>query len=209
MAENLHNGERVTSRGATVTRVAAVGVALALVSAFVVTGSRAAFTASTTNPGNEWSTGDVVLYDDDGDDPATSRMFSVSNMHPDDPPVVRCIRVSYDGTFDADVTLHAVAGGTGLAPYLDLTVEMGTGGSYADCDGFTGAVISTGTVASFASSYATGAAGLDLFSPSATTPGAPESRTFRFTVGVQSENDALGKTATATFTWLATTKPTS
>ena len=170
--------------------------AVLLTGAFIVTASIAAFSATTENTGNNWSTGTVVLTDDDG---GAGIMFEVLDMAPLD-VVTNCIVVTYAGTLlPADVVLYGVSGGSGLDAYLDLIVEEGTGGIFNNCSGFSGSAIYTGTLADFAVAHTNFGNGAGTWVPSAN----PESRVYRFTVTLQDDNAAQTLGATAAFTWEA------
>ncbi len=84
------------------TRLGAFALSLLLVGFLVVTGSRAAFTDTTDNTGNNWATGTVSLSDDD----TTLAMFNASGLKADD-VIENCLVVTYDGSLDSDVTLYA------------------------------------------------------------------------------------------------------
>jgi hypothetical protein len=172
--------------------------AFLLVGALVVVGSRAAFSATTDNTANAWSSGTVVLADDD----TGSGMFNVTNMKPGSTST-KCITVTYSGTLSpADIRLYGTVAGTGLATYLTTTIEIGSGGSFASCAGFVvGSTPYSGTLASFGSTYTNWASGLANW----TTASTPESKTLRFTTTLPSgaSNSAQGLTASATFTWEA------
>lgn len=170
--------------------------AVLLTGAFIVTASIAAFSDTTENTGNAWSTGTVILEDND----LGAAMFTVTGMKPLD-VVEKCIVVTYKGTLlPADVVLYGVAGGSGLDAYLDLIVEEGTGAAFGDCSGFGApSTIYTGTLADFAVAHTNFGNGAGIWSPSAN----PESKTYRFTVTLQDDNAAQTLDATATFTWEA------
>ena len=179
-------------------RVGVLAATVLLTTALILTASFAAFSDTTDNSGNTWSTGTVVLTDDDG---GVSAMFTVLDMAPL-VPVTECIVVTYEGSLvPADVNLYGVSGGTGLDAYLDVIVEEGSGGTFASCAGFTaiGPAIFTGTLASFAGTHTDFASGAGAWNPAVN----PESRTYRFTVTLQDANGAQGLDATATFTWEA------
>ena len=107
-----------------------VGVFL-IVSAMFGTSARGAFSDTTSNAGNNWAAGDIVIVDDDD---GVSAMFNAANMAPDD-TVVNCILVTYQGTLTpADVSVYGTSGGS-LDAYLDLTIEEGSGGDFGDCAG--------------------------------------------------------------------------
>jgi hypothetical protein len=179
-------------------RLAAVAAGLLVMSLLVVTGSRAAFNATTTNDTNNFAAGTVVLADDD----AGSVMFNLTGMKPGDTST-KCVNVTYTGSLAADVKLYGTVGGTGLGTYLDTVVDIGTGatgGAAMDCTGFAGPTnLHTGTLAAFGaahSNYGNGAGGY------AGVTG-PVSRSYRVTVTLQDDNAAQGLTASATFTWEA------
>ena len=177
-------------------RVGVSMLAVLFVSVLIVAGSKAAFSDTTANTGNTWLAGTVILTDDD----TGSAKFVVSDMAPLD-TVTNCTVATYSGSLlPSNVNLYGVSGGTGLDAYLDLTVEEGSGGVFADCTGFTPtSTIFTGTLTSFAATHTNFATGAGAWNPAAN----PESRTYRFTVTLQDNNAAQGLNATATFTWEA------
>jgi hypothetical protein len=116
--------------------------------------------------------------------------------------VDRCIQVTYDGTNDpGPVLMYAAAGSGGdLAPYLDLTVHMGTAaaGAFGSCGSFSESEsVFTGTLADFASAHSNYATGRVAWNPTDTR----EARSFRFTVTVQDVAAAAGKSASFGFSW--------
>ena len=181
-------------------RAAAPVAAFVLVGALVIGGSQAAFTATTANSGDSWAAGTVVLSDDD----ASSVMFNVAAMKPG-ATNIHCIVVTYSGSLAAlPIELYATVAGSGLANDLNAVVEVGTGGTFADCTGFTAtSTMYNGTLANLGATNTNWATGLSTgWSP---TGASSETRTFRFTVSLPGAtgNSAQGKTATATFTWEA------
>lgn len=183
------------TRRAWLYRGLAVVASLGFVSVLVVTSSRAAFVDTTDNATNTFSAGDVVLNDDD----TGSVLFNVNNLAPGDSRT-RCIAVTYSGSLTADVHLFGTVGGNGLADYLDLDIEVGTGGNFASCAGF----VASSTL--FDDELdAFGAAHTDFVSGLGGNAGAtdPTTRTYRITVALQDDNAAQGRSATAGFTWEA------
>jgi hypothetical protein len=182
------------SRRAMAYRALAMVASLGFVSVLVMTSSRAAFVDSTDNTSNQFSAGTVELTDDD----SGSVLFNVNNLAPTETRT-NCITVTYTGSLAANVHAYGAASGA-LAPYLNLVVEVGTGGSYDDCTGFTpGSTLYTGTLANFAATrtnFTNGLAGWN----GATNP---SSRTYRLSVTLQDNNAAQGLSATADFTWEA------
>ena len=176
-------------------RLAAILSAMLLLTLLIVTTSRAAFTDTTENAGNSFATGSVIITDDD----AGSAMFAATAMTPGE-PVIECITLTYSGSLvPADVRMYGVSAGV-LATYLDTTVEIGSGGSFGDCTGFTASsTLYSGTLANFSATHTDWTSGLATF----TAPANPTSQTLRFTVDVQNDPAAMTQSATATFTWEA------
>lgn len=182
------------SRRAMAYRALAMVASLAFVSVLIMTSSRAAFVDTTDNTSNQFSAGTVVLTDDD----AGSVLFNVNNLAPTQTRT-NCIKVDYTGSLAANVHLYGAASGT-LAPYLNVVIEVGAGGTYNNCTGFTpGSTLYSGTLSAFAASrtnYLNGLAGWN----GATNP---SSRTYRIAVTLQDDNAAQGLSASADFTWEA------
>ncbi len=185
-------------REARVWHVAAALVSLLVVALLLLRLSDAAFTATTANASNQFAAGTVTLTDDD----SATAMFSVTNMAPG-ASQTRCIKVSYSGSLNANVKLYgSITGGTGLGPYLNLTVYRGSGGAFGNCTGFTSTeTVYTGTLSGFTGTYTSFGTGAGSWAP---VGGAPvDDMTYQFVASVQSDNAAQGLTTTATFTWEA------
>ena len=174
-------------------QLSAFALSFILVALLVVTSSRAAFVAQNDNVGNQVTAAAVQLADNDG----TNAMFNVTGLGPG-APEVRCIQVTYTGNVDPTaVRLYRAAALTGdLAPYLDLTVEVGPAiGStpFSGCGGFTATAVEyTGTLADFATNRTGYGSPTDLTTWHPGVTG--ETRTFRFTVSVPNGADAACKT---------------
>ncbi len=167
---------------------------IALAGVLVVGGSQGAFSHTTDEVAPRSMADSVLLTDDD----AGSAMFAVVGMMPSD-TVVKCIVTTYGGDLTpADVSLYGISGGTGLDAYLDLTIEEGTGGAFADCSGFVATSTPfSGTLADFAGTHSDFGNGLRTWSPASSQ----ESHSYRFTVSLRDDNAAQGLEATATFVW--------
>lgn len=172
-------------------RATAIATALLMVTILTVNRSQAAFTATTSNTASSFVTGTVVLTDDD----LGVAMFSATGMTPGN-PLVECITVTYSGNqLPAPVRLFGTTTGT-LDTYLDTTIEVGTGGSFGDCTGFTPtSTLFTNTLENFSTTHTDWATGLATFSAATN----PTSRTFRVTVDVQNNALAQGLSSTADF----------
>jgi hypothetical protein len=187
-------------------QLSAFALTFILIALLVVTSSRAAFVAQNDNSTNSVSSAAIALSDND----STTAMFdAVPNMVPGQ-TYERCIDVTYTGTVDPTaIMLYASGTPTGtLAPYLDLTVQIGadTPAAFGSCTGFssTGTLYTGGTLSAFATaknSYATGVSTWDPAGPVAPATSITETRTFRFVLTVQDNTAAAGKTTTFGFSW--------
>ena len=182
--------------------------------------SNAAFSAQTTNGTNTWSSGSVVLTDND----SGTAMFTVSGVKPGQTGT-QCILVTYSGSLAANVKFYVAtytptvtAGApSGLGPFLNLTVEQGTGtastGVSGSCTGFTtGSTMTSGTetLDSWSTAKTGWATGASAWSP----VGSGETRAYRFTWTMQDTtgtnlrtqsalDNAQGAGTAATFAWEA------
>jgi hypothetical protein len=142
----------------------------------------------------------VTIEVDLSDSDAGTAMFGGETLIPG-VSLDRCIEVNYAGADNpGPIVLYAAATSGDLAPYLDLTVHMGsaTAGTFGDCGSFAAtASIYSGTLADFASTHSSYATGRGTWNPS----GDHESRTFRFRVTVQDVPAAAGRSASFGFTW--------
>ncbi len=204
----LCGARRVTRRLALRRRLRAslpVSAALLLGSLLVWDTSSATFTATTDNGKNAWEAGTVKIGLDDGSGSGTpTAMLKVSAAQPGQ-RVRRCIKATYSGNVAASVRIY-LSGGTGntsLDPYLDLTVEEGSGASFSTCAGFSGTAVYTGTLGDFRANKTAFSTGVGTWTPTS----AGSERVYRFTVTVNKDapSTAADKTATAAFTWEART----
>lgn len=186
-------------------RAATVPLALLGSGALVLQASSAAFSGSTTNPGNTWEVGQVTLSDDDGGSSPTTgtAMFTATKLKPGSAGE-RCIAVTSQSTTSATLKMYVtnVVTTKSVSSHLDVTVDEGTGGSFGSCAGFVPAgKIFQGTLAGFAANgdYATAVGAYALSG----TP--PESRTYRitYTLSATAPDTIAAGTAGATFVWEA------
>jgi hypothetical protein len=172
-------------------RLGAAGVAAAMGALLLAAQAVAAVTGASSSTSSD----PVTLADDDG----AVAMFTATNVGGGD-VMSRCLQVTYESSGPADLKMYAALTAAGLAPYLHLVVESGSGGSFADCSGFAGSVLYNGTLAAFAGAHTDFASGL-------TVPVTPSANpvSFRFTVQVGNQAAAQGRTAAADFWWEAQT----
>jgi hypothetical protein len=160
--------------------------------------SGATFTSSTSSSGNSWSAGTVTI----GDDDTGTAMFALTNLIPGSTGS-RCIVVSYSGSVAADIKLYTTAASsTGtLGSYLDVTVEQGTGGSFAGgCGAFVSAsTIFTGTLTVFAATVTNFSTGIGTFTPA----GSGQTSVYKVTYTLQDNNAAQGLSGGIGFSWEA------
>lgn len=181
-------------------QLSAFALTFILIALLVVTSSRAAFVAQNDNTTNQVTSAAIALTDTDS---GTAMFNAVPNMTPTSSEE-RCIDVTYTGTVDPTaVVLYASGTPTGsLAPYLNLTIQVGTDSSpaFRDCTGFVSSgTLYSGTLSNFASARNTFANGLPAWDPTGTP--SPDTRTFRFLLTVQDTTAAAGLTTTFGFSW--------
>ncbi len=169
--------------------------------------SQAAFSATTANGANNWNSGSVQLTDDDG---TSGVMFNVSNIKPGQSGE-RCIVVTYNGSLAASVKLYGTtSNNTTLAAYVQLTVESGTGSSFAGssggtCTGFVSeaTIAPTDTLVNFGTTHTNFGNGAGSWSPTANNAGQTKVYRFAWSLPSNAPDAAQNKSATATFTWEA------
>jgi len=139
---------------------------------------------------------EVELSDSD----AGTAMFGGETLLPG-VPLDRCIEVNYSGADNpGPVLLYAAAASGDLAPYLDLTIHMGSAaaGAFGSCGSFSvSESVYAGTLADFGAAHSSYATGQFTWNPS----DAQETRSFRFRLTVQDVPAAAGKSANFGFTW--------
>jgi hypothetical protein len=169
MSKSRSRNRRIIAAVATPVSVLAAG-------AMVWQASYSAFSGTTRNSGNSWSTGTVALSDDD----AGSARFQAANMTPGSTDT-KCITVTANASVPGVVKGYAVnpqPSTHGLENHVLITIESGTGGGFSSCTGFTAedTLVSSTSLATLAlaSNYANGVGGW------AVTSGI-HSRTYRIT----------------------------
>lgn len=123
-----------TSKAQRILTVLVTPLAILAGAALVWQASYAAFSGTTRNSGNSWQTGSVALSDDD----SGSARFQASGLTPGDTQT-RCITVTATATVPGLVKGYAVNPVTspqGLEDHILITIDEGTGGSFASCSGF-------------------------------------------------------------------------
>src|SRR4051794_24363952 len=187
-------------------------VSVAACGALILNATNAAFTATTTNPGNAFAAGTVALSDDD----SGTALFSLSNLKPGD-STTQCITVTYTGSLGAQLRMYAATTGTGLGADLNLKLARGTFGTppgNGDCTGFTAdatdyishgaGVLYDAALSSFPSTWSAGTVDPSASTfPTAEVWTANEAHAYRLAITLPSgtANSEQGKTASTTVTW--------
>lgn len=190
---------------ATSVRVGAA-VSAVLIAVLMVMGvSRALFTNPTSNDANAWSSGNVILVNQnalvDGGSPSFDEtgvaIFSSAAMAPGDSNTV-CFEVIYQGSVDADILLDSVLvtglNDNSIADELNLTITR-----YTDAGCTVGAaVVASGTLS---------APGITETAWQPAVAGTDESRYYEITVTLDAAAPNTVQNSTANgveFEWLAT-----
>jgi predicted ribosomally synthesized peptide with SipW-like signal peptide len=193
----MSKDQRNRSRKVTLTLLV-IGVVAAIVGA----GTFSAFSSQTSNSGNSFAAGTVVISDND----AGSYMYSVSNRKPGD-TVTQCITVTYSGSLPADVRLYTTSSINAFGQYVNLTVDKGTatGATFPGCGTFTSeATVYSGTLSNFASTRNSYANGAGAYPGSQTQWNQNDTLVYRFTLTLQDDNNANGgASGSHSFTWEA------
>ena len=179
-----------------------VGVAGSIIASAVFS----AFSATTSNPGNQFQAGTVSISDND----AGAAMYNILAAAPGS-TTSKCIKVTFDGTLPSAVKLYTAAGITGLpasSQYIDLTITPGTQASptFPNCTGFTpdaGGAVYTGTIQDWRTNHNAWSNGLAVNNPSASsTWNQNDAVVYKFDVSVQNVPAAQGAdSGVHDFTW--------
>jgi hypothetical protein len=142
------------------TKVLRTFVVLGVVACIAGAGVFSAFSSQTDNPGNNVTSGTVVLSDND----AGSALYTLTNAKPGDSQS-SCVKVTYSGSLDASVKVYTPSTVGALASSVNLKIEPGTQAtsSFPSCAGFApdaGAALYEGTLASFAGEHGSFANGI-------------------------------------------------
>lgn len=175
----------------TTVRAFVAAISALLITSLVVSRSGAALSVENATATIAVESGSISLRDDD----QGRSLFNATDLVPGRASE-GCITITYDGTIlPVDVRLIAEVQGP-LADYLDLRIDVGTGGGFDSCDGFVpSALLFDGTLA-------------ELGHRTATDPvlvgrlvNRGESRTVRFGYEVADVQEAVAKQAGASFVW--------
>ncbi len=180
----------------------AAGFSGLLIATVMVLGvSRALFTNPTSNDANTWTTGNVVLVNqnaltDGVFDETGAAIFSITDMVPGGTNTV-CFEVIYEGSVNADIVLNTVTI-TGLNENsMDAQLDL--------IDRYTDAGCSAGIAAVASGTLAVPGLSETAWQPA--TPGVDESRWYEITITLNSgapntvQNSTVGGVE---FEWLAT-----
>ncbi|WP_066953450.1 hypothetical protein [Streptomyces lushanensis] len=181
-------------------QVVPVPLGLLLSGALVWGATNADWTGTSTNSGNKWTAGSLGLAND-----SRVPMFRIDNMRPGDKGS-NCIRVKSNATFPTALKLYSDAESwpSDFQSFIDLKIEVGSGGAFGNCDGFTPHKTAfNGTLDQFVALYTDFRTGVGPW----TLPGKPpNSLSFRFVwkFSPSAPDSSQGAdTNEASFTWEA------
>lgn len=177
---------------------AAIPAAILASGGMVWASSYSAFSATTANPTNNWTSGTVALADDD----SNTAMFAATNLKPG-ATGTKCIAVTSTGSLASTVKLYGTTYSTtnALAANLNLKVEEGTGATTASCTNFTGgSTLYDGALSTFGTTKTGFASGVGSWAPTGT---GSETKSYRitYTLSTSTPDSAQGGTAALGFTW--------
>jgi predicted ribosomally synthesized peptide with SipW-like signal peptide len=163
------------------------------VGAVASVGAFSAFTSSSTNTGNEFKAGTVVLGSNDGGQPMYA---GVSAVKPGQ-QITRCIAVAYTGSLTSNVRLYTTDSTIGaLGKYVDVTVTpghwSGSAPTFPGCTGFSpdGGAAYSGTLESFQQTKNSFADGVALNTPATGYWAQGNTVVYQFTYSLQDTNSA-------------------
>jgi hypothetical protein len=171
---------------------------MACSTALVLHSSYATFSAQTSAPPFNLSTGTVTLTNDS----AGSAAVNLSNQRPGGPTFTKCINVTSTGSAPSAVNFYtSVTGDPTLPTYVNVAITAGTANS--TCSTFSaGKTLFSGTLQGL-SAYQNYGNGLSTgWGP---TGSGSETRAYQFVLGIATAapNSTQGTSTSATFTWEA------
>ncbi|MEU3185119.1 hypothetical protein ABZ707_13085 [Streptomyces sp. NPDC006923] len=181
-------------------QVVPVPLGLLLSGALVWAATNADWSGTSSNSGNTWTAGSMGLGND-----SKVPMFRIDNMRPGDTGS-NCIDIESNATFPTTLKLYSNSPNwpSNFQSFINLTIEVGSGGTAGDCSGFTRhKTVFDGTLDQFIALHTDFRTGLGPWRLSGKPP---NSRSFRFAWKFSSSapNSAQGtNTNEASFTWEA------
>ncbi len=185
-------------------RLVLTALVLGVIGSVAGFGTWSAFTATTTNSGNSYASGTVVINQHAG----ATTLYNGSNKGPGASyQTVACVRVTYTGSLGATVKLYSSSVTNGST--FNLKVERGSGITAPDntmnCTGFSASSTAyNGNLGSFPTTYAAGVDG----KAGAAAWAQNDSVDYRFTISVNDDTTANAHTSALStgshsFTWEA------
>ncbi|MFE4170461.1 hypothetical protein ACFRR7_00170 [Streptomyces sp. NPDC056909] len=181
-------------------QVVPVPLGLLLSGALVWGATNADWSGTSSNSGNTWTAASAGLGND-----SRKPMFSIEDMRPGDAGS-NCARIKSNAEFPTALKLYSNSPNwpNDFQSFVSLRIEMGSGGTFGNCDGFTPhRTAFDGTLDEFVNLHTDFRTGVGPW----TLPGKPpNSRSFRFAwkFSPSAPNGAQGETVNeVTFTWEA------
>jgi len=173
-------------------------------SALIGLGTYSAFTATTTNSGNNISSGTVKIDQHTG----ATTLYNVTNQKPGD-STTKCLRVNYSGSITASAVKLYVSSGITNGTQYNLEIQRGSGLTTLDntmsCAGFNQTSVAyNGDLGSFGANYGAGVDG----KASAATWATNDTVDYRFIISQNDDTTPNAHTSALssgshTFTWEA------
>jgi predicted ribosomally synthesized peptide with SipW-like signal peptide len=166
-------------------------------------GTYSAFSSSTTNSGNVFSAGTVVI----GDNSSGGTIYNSTGLKPAD-STSGCIKLTYTGSLSATVSLYTASTSGTIGQYVDMTIDKvtysGSPPTFPACGSpATSTNLFTGTLSNFTTNKTTFANGIQTNPASQTKWNQNDFLYYRFTLTLQDNNSAQGLTSTTGFKWEA------
>ncbi len=191
-------------RTGTVTKLLTTLLVVGVLGGIAGYGTFSAFSSTTTNGGNVFSAGTVVI----GDNSSGGVIYNFTGQKPG-VGQTGCIKITYTGTLPATVSLYAASSSGTLGQYVTFSVDKvtwsGAPPAFPSCSGTVASSTNlySGTLNGFVTSDTTFASGIQAFPASQTQWNQNDSVFYRFTLTLQNNNSAQGLTSTTGFTWEA------
>ncbi|MCX4793671.1 hypothetical protein OG497_05810 [Streptomyces sp. NBC_01242] len=114
-------------------QVVPVPLGLLLSGALVWGATNADWSGTSSNSGNTWESGSLGLAND-----SKVPMFRIDNMRPGDTGS-NCIRIKSNAGFPTALKLYSNSPNwpSNFQSFINLKIEVGSGGTFGDCNGFT------------------------------------------------------------------------
>lgn len=157
MTSNAHPDDLIRPRRRASRKILLSALLLLSLTSAGAFGTWAAFSATTTNPGNSFDSGTVTISDND----SGSAMFAVTGVRPGSTGST-CMKVLYTGSLAATIKVYTGNVSNTFSNDFTIDIDKSTAGSdtFQNCTGFAGGsvtnLVTDSTVGSLPTNYAGG-----------------------------------------------------